>query len=85
MWCCRAKRIVKIMFRKNYTKWKPLGTMDFGGKEYVTMIRKNKKNGMLQFKTIRINGFFGAMGCVHSFLPRTLIDTQKIWDEVVSE
>lgn len=51
-------KIVKIMFRKNYTKWKPLGTMDFQGKEYVTMIRKNKKNGMLQFKTIRINGFF---------------------------
>lgn len=73
------------MFRKNYTKWKPLGTMDFQGKEYVTMIRKNKKNGMLQFKTIRINGFFGAMGCVHGFLPRTLIDTQKAWDEVISE
>lgn len=73
------------MFRKNYTKWKPLGTMDFQGKEYVTMIRKNKKNGMLQFKTIRINGFFGAMGCVHGFLPRTLIDTQKAWDEVMSE
>lgn len=55
-------KIVKIMFRKNYTKWKPLGTMDFQGKEYVTMIRKNKKNGMLQFKTIRINGFFWCYG-----------------------
>ena len=73
------------MFRKNYTKWKPLGTFDFGGKEYVTMIRKNKNNGMLHFKTIRVNGFFGAMGCVNGFLPRTLIDTQKAWDEVTNE
>lgn len=73
------------MFIKNYTKWKPLGTMDYQGKEYVTMIRKNKKSGMLQFKTIRINGFLGDMGCVYGFIPRTLIDTQKTWNEVISE
>jgi len=72
-------------FKKHFTKWKPLGTMNFQGKEYVTLIRKNKKNGMLNFKTIRVNGFLGDLGCVHGFLPQTLIDTKKTWGEITNE
>lgn len=79
--CCKS---VKIMFKKHYTKWKPLGKFTFSGKEYITLIRKNRKTGMLKFKTIRVNGFFGAMGYVNTFLPSNLIDTQKAWNEAIS-
>lgn len=68
--------------KKRHTKWEALGRFNFDSYEYITFIRKNLKNGMLQFKTRRVNGWFGVMSCTEPFLPSNLIDTQKVWDKV---
>lgn len=66
---------------KRWTKWIPLGRMDFGGKDYVTLVRKNRKTGMLKFKTLRVNGW-RLGGSVYSFLPSDLIDTNEAWKQI---
>lgn len=73
---------MKSKFRRRYTKWIPLGNHKFHSYDYVTFVRKNLNTGMLQFKTKRVNGYFAALGCLHTFLPSDLIDTQKAWDEI---
>jgi hypothetical protein len=45
--------IFKII-KPEYTKWIPLGTYRYGYTDYITMVRKNIKTGMLYFKTIKI-------------------------------
>jgi len=68
---------------KKYTKWYPLGNFSYGGKEYITLVKKNKKTGMLKFKTKRVNGWFFDAGYTHTFLPSNLIDVQKSWDDII--
>lgn len=70
------------MFKRRKSKWVALGKFTFGNKEYVTFVRKNLKNGMLDFKTKRVNNPLFSMGCVNPFLPANLIDTKKVWDEI---
>ena len=70
------------MFKKRYTKWEQLGSFSFSSKDYVTFIRVNKKNGLPQFKTIRVNWFPLSMGCVSSILPANFMDVQKQWDKM---
>ena len=70
------------MFKKRYTKWVALGSFSFTNYDYVTFIRKNLKNGLLQFKTKKVNGWFGVLGCTSNFMPTSLINTQKVWDDV---
>lgn len=71
------------MFRKkNYTKWIPLGSFTHIA-DYVVMVRKNKNNGMLQFKVKRMHGRLMFGNCEPFF--RAKIDTQAAWDEIVSK
>lgn len=70
------------MFKKRYTKWVAFGNFRYGSYEYITFIRKNLKNGLLQFKTKRVNGWLGVMSCTNPFMPTNLIDTGKVWDEI---
>lgn len=73
-------KIFKIKSR--WTKWIPLGNFSYAGTDYITFAKKNKANGMLKFKTKKVNGFFGSMGHVHSILPVNLIDTKKAWGQL---
>jgi len=73
------------MFKKRYTKWCALGSFTHLSYDYVTFIRKNLKNGLLQFKTKRVNGWFAVMQCTTPFMPSNLIDTGKVWNEVNSK
>lgn len=70
------------MFKKRYTKWVALGHFTYGRYDYVTFIRKNLKNGSVRFKTKRVNGWFLVHNCTNTFMPKTLIDTKKVWDEI---
>lgn len=71
--------------KKRFTKWVALGSYNFGGTDFVTFCRKNTKSGMMQFKTKRVNGWIGTGICRNSFLPPTLIDTQRVWNEITTE
>ena len=73
------------MFKKRYTNWTPLGSFDFQGKDYITFIRKSKKDGMIHFKTKRVNKPFGVNNCVNNVIFKNLIDTEKAWSKVVNE
>ena len=69
---------------KNWTKWIPLGMMNFAGKDYVVLCRKNKRTGRLKFKTVRVNGWWlGSM--VHWVLPSDIIDTRAAWKEITEQ
>lgn len=70
------------MFKKRYTKWVAFGNFTHGSYEYITFIRKNLKNELLQFKTKKVNGWFGVMSCTTPFMPRDLINTGEVWNEV---
>ena len=69
------------MFKKKYSKWIALGKWNWDGKEYVVMARRNLKNGMLKFKSVRVNSHF--WGYSYPVLPNDIIDTKKAWDELV--
>ena len=71
--------------KKRFTKWVALGSYNFAGTDFVTFCRKNTKSGMMQFKTKRVNGWIGTGICRNSFLPPTLIDTQRVWNEITTE
>ncbi len=66
-----------------YTKWKALGSWGFGGVQYLAFVRKNKKNGLMQFKTKRMHGKRFSGVCDNYF--RASIDTQKVWDDISNE
>jgi hypothetical protein len=69
------------MFRKNYTKWIPLGSYTFnGGVDTLVLVRKNIKTGMLQFKQKKINAFSSTSSLVCSIFPKDLIDVKKQWE-----
>lgn len=66
------------MFRK-YTKWIPLGEFTFSNKQYVVMVRGNKKTGMLYFKSCRVNKSFYDLCYPVGKLP---VDVSAQWDKM---
>lgn len=68
------------MFNSNYTKWIPLGNYSHAGSDYIVFVRKNIKNGMMQFKTKIANPSWFS----NRFLPIAMIDVKKAWDEICS-
>jgi hypothetical protein len=64
-----------------YTQWTALGCFSHGGVDFIVLIRKNNRTGMLFFKTKRVNKTFFSMSseCV---LPAGMINTQEVWDEL---
>lgn len=77
--------IKRFKIKSRWTKWIPLGNFNYGGTDYITFVKKNRANGLLKFKTKKVNGFFGSMGGVHPILPTNLIDTKKSWDDITGE
>ena len=66
--------------RKRYTKWIPFANYKWvNSHEMIVLVRKNKKNGMLQFKTKRIN----ETDYIGLFIKDGLIDTNKVFQEVL--
>lgn len=69
------------MFRKNLTKWSVLVTYNQSGSDYIVFFCKNKKTGMMYFKTKKV-GF--PFVCSYSFARNSLVDIQKQFDEMLS-
>jgi len=68
------------MFKKKYTKWVPFGNYRWGGdNDYIVFARKNLKNGMIDFKTKRVQGFLSNR---NPFLPHDLINVKVAWKEL---
>ena len=65
---------------KKYTKWIPLGTYSYGYTDYIVFVRKNLRNGMMQFKTKTAAGNFTMYK--HIFIPVDLIDTEAAWKTI---
>ncbi len=41
------------MFKK-LTKWEVFAKYNYNSNDYIVMVRKNKKSGMMYFKTIKV-------------------------------
>lgn len=76
------KRLFNWLFPK-YSNWIPLGSFSHGETDYIVFVRKNLNNGLMKFKTIRVNGKF-TYSSVSSVLPADLIDVKKQW-EIINE
>lgn len=48
------------MFGKRSTKWIVLATYNESGNDYAVLCRKNKKTGMLYFRTKMVGKYFGC-------------------------
>lgn len=69
------------MFKKRYTKWIPFGNYTWAGiKSYMVFVRKDKKTGLMQFKTVRIHSWWALK---EQFVPK-LIDVEKAWEEITN-
>jgi len=83
-----AKKSNKKYDKKNNkgkTKWIPLGNFEFGGRDYIVFVRKNKRTGMLKFRTKRVNFNWWSSKTVYNILTDDLIDVQKQWDAITEE
>jgi len=62
----------------------PLGNYSWAGVDFIVFVRRNMKNGLCQFKTIRVHTRF-RLDLVPNVLPSTLIDTRKAWNELINQ
>ena len=69
-------------FKKQLTKWIPLGNYTFSDDDYIVMARKNVKTGMLYFKTINAHG---SRCLTKSIFPIGLIDVNDAWQQLTKE
>lgn len=70
------------MFNKK-TKWIVLGNYQYGGSDYVVFVRKNLKNGLLDFKIKNVHAW-KMMSC-DNILPNGLIDVKAQWDKIINQ
>ncbi|KKN74636.1 hypothetical protein LCGC14_0388380 [marine sediment metagenome] len=69
------------MFNRHKTKWIQLGNYSYAGCDYVVFVRGDKKTGLLDFKTKKIqNWVYGS----YSILSTDLIDVKKQWEEITN-
>jgi len=66
--------------RRRYTRWMPLGHFTYSGTDYIVMVKKNLKTGMLKFKNISVNYRTGS--ACYPILPLGLINTKDAWEEI---
>lgn len=70
------------MFKNKWTKWIPFGNYTWAGNTcYMVFVRKNLKNGMMEWKTKMIHSWWRSK---EPFVPK-LIDVQKAWEEILSK
>jgi len=62
-----------------WNKWEPLSYYTYSDAEYIVMARRNRKSGLIKFKSIRVNGNNSLVNESKISLPRTLIDSKKQW------
>ena len=67
------------MFKRNLTKWIPLGNYTFGGTDFIVFVRGNTKTGMLFFKVKSVHPW---KWFTEKILPIDLIDVRKQWEEI---
>lgn len=68
------------MFKNHLTKWEVLATYNQSGTDYIVFFRKNKKTGMMYFKTKKVGYPFV---CSYSFT-KNLVDIQTQFDAMLS-
>lgn len=70
------------MFKRRYTNWIPFANYSYANACYIIFVRKNKKNGMMQFKTKSVHSWHKFKARV---LPNPLIDVKQSWDNIVNQ
>ena len=73
---------MKNMFKKNLTKWIPLGNYTYAETDYVVFVRGNLKTGMMHFKVKTVHAW---VSFTHTILPHDLIDPKLAWDKITKE
>ena len=64
------------MFKRKLTNWIVLGNYIFADVDYIVFVRRNRKNGMLYFKTKKVQGNHSS----HPILGHKFIDVQIQWE-----
>lgn len=67
-----------MIFKSKYTEWIPFGFYVHDYNDYLVMARRNKKNGMLQFKSIRVSGKMFQV--VTSFITTPIVSIEQQWE-----
>lgn len=71
------------IFKRRYTNWIPFGNYRWAGDvDFIVFVRKNKRNGMLQFKTRR---FISWHKLKSPFVPTNLIDVKEQFDKIINQ
>jgi len=65
---------------RRFTKWIPFGNYSYGDADYIVFVRKNKKTGILQFKTKTTYSFFSWKS---SYIPNDLINVKEQWQKIL--
>lgn len=73
------------MFKRNLTKWIPLGNFNHGSADYIVFVRGNKSTGELFFKTKRVNVKFNIFFSPNNVIPINLINTSEQWQKIINE
>lgn len=71
--------MINRIFEKK-TKWIPLATYNFAGKDFIVMIRKGKATGMLYFKTKEVTPI---MESSHNFR-QDLFDVKEQFEKILN-
>jgi hypothetical protein len=66
------------MFRKKWTNWIPFGNYAHAETAYIVFVSKNKKTGIMRFKTKRVHGRFAF----HTQFVPVLIDVKEAWNKI---
>ena len=69
------------MFKKKYTAWMPFGNYNWVGSDYIIYTRKHLKNGICQFKTVRVHKLNGT-GYARQVCPNGMINTAEAWARI---
>lgn len=69
------------MFKNNLTKWHVLATYNQSGTDYVVFFRKNKKNGMIYFKTKR-TAF--SINCSYVFSGKSFVPIEETFNKMIN-
>ena len=61
-------------------RYEPLGHYNYLGRDYI-VFAKRKKNGLVVFKTKRMQGLFNDQ---ERFFPHDIINVEKQWEKIIN-
>lgn len=75
--------IMKLLFNK--TKWEPLAIYQYGYKEFIVFTRKNKNNGILEFKVKTFTPYARDSDRTFSGNQGINLNIQKQFDSIINK